>query len=441
MSLLFKKPFFIKLVYPVTGGNPLCRISLFFHKTKTPLVARRVCFISLETKLEDVRLLITRYLFRHLFIVTCAVVAALTAVIWLTQSLKLLELVASADAPALLFFKLVLLTLPKFLEVILPLALVVAVLFTYQRLTADNEIIVMRASGVSPLRLAAPALALAALMTVALLLLTSFVSPLSAVKLLSLRDEVQTKYSTFLLREGVFNTFGDDLTVYLRRRGPQGDLYGLMIHDMREKDTPSVIITAKRGHISTDEDTPSIIVYDGIRQQKNENNNTISRLHFARYTIEIKTLETAAGTRWHKAAERTILQLMHPDAATQLDARQKRGFIAEINSRLAMPFNALGFTAVALACILLGAFSRRGQAKKVVLAAVLVIGLQVLCLALDNLMKQNTAFAVALYAACLGPVVAGIWCLQPAGAQSIARIARLFRRRPAFPAAEKRKGR
>ena len=93
-------------------------------------------------------MLVTRYLFKNLLNATLFTAVTLTLVVWLTQSLKLLELVANSDAPPKLFLQLVGLTLPKFLEIILPLSLVTAVLFMYNKLIMDNEIIVMRACGV-----------------------------------------------------------------------------------------------------------------------------------------------------------------------------------------------------------------------------------------------------------------------------------------------------
>src|SRR5262245_33901695 len=92
-------------------------------------------------------MLMTRYLMKNLLSATLFVALTLTAVIWLTQSLKLLELVANSDAPPLLFLKLVALSLPKFLEIILPLSLVTAILFVYNKMIMDNELIVLRSCG------------------------------------------------------------------------------------------------------------------------------------------------------------------------------------------------------------------------------------------------------------------------------------------------------
>ena len=93
---------------------------------------------------------LTLYLFRHLIVATLFVTAGLTLVIWLTQSLRLLEIVVDGGAPIYLFLQLMLVTLPTFLSIVLPIGLLAAVLFTYNRLTMDSELVVMRAAGLGP---------------------------------------------------------------------------------------------------------------------------------------------------------------------------------------------------------------------------------------------------------------------------------------------------
>src|SRR3954467_4237489 len=146
-------------------------------------------------------MLVTRYLFKNLFNATIFIALTLTLVIWLTQSLKLLELVANSDAPPGLFLKLVAMTLPKFLEMILPLSLVIAVIFTYNRLIMDNEVIVMRACGVDQYALARPAIGLAIMTSLLLTFITTWASPKCFSEVQALRQIIKTQYSAFLLRE------------------------------------------------------------------------------------------------------------------------------------------------------------------------------------------------------------------------------------------------
>src|SRR5215469_9118371 len=109
---------------------------------------------------------IFRYLFQHVAITTLVVVVTLTAAIWLTQSLRFIDWIVNHGLPITTFIYITVLVLPSFLGVILPIALFCSVLFTYQRMQVDSEIVVMRSVGVSPLHLAKPALTMAAIVMV-----------------------------------------------------------------------------------------------------------------------------------------------------------------------------------------------------------------------------------------------------------------------------------
>src|ERR1019366_7723421 len=109
-------------------------------------------FSLLPTRLD-------RYIFRQLFWALIAVTAGLTSLIWLTQSLRFIELVVNRGLSMLVFMQLTGLLIPSFIAVILPITTYVVIQFIYQRLAGDREITVMRAAGLSPFSLARPALA------------------------------------------------------------------------------------------------------------------------------------------------------------------------------------------------------------------------------------------------------------------------------------------
>jgi lipopolysaccharide export system permease protein len=377
-------------------------------------------------------MLLTRYLAKILLTLTAFVAVTLTAVIWLTQSMKILELVANSDAPTSLFLKLVLLSLPQFLEIILPLSLAAAVMFAYNRLSADNELVVMRACGIDHIGLARPALIIAALMTAFLLTLTTYVSPKSTAQLSFLRQTIKAQYSAFLLREGVFNTFGSDLTVYLRRRDSAGALYGLLIHDARDRKNPPVTFIAKKGRIALAGGVPTIQITDGMRQQLDQRSGVVTKLYFSRYAIEIKSLESGTGPPWRDADERTLAELMRPDMTDERDRARRTVFLAKISDRLVTPFNAASFTFIALTALLLGPFNRRGQHRKIAAAAAAVAIAQAANLALVNLMKKNIAFAPGLYIVTFLPLILCPWLLREHGERF---VMDLLRRRRAKEAA------
>src|SRR5277367_6295435 len=91
-----------------------------------------------------------RYILRQLLVALIAVTTALVALIWLTQSLRFVELVVNRGLSLRVFLQLTGLLIPNFVAVILPITTFVVVHFVYQRLSGDRELTVMRAAGMSP---------------------------------------------------------------------------------------------------------------------------------------------------------------------------------------------------------------------------------------------------------------------------------------------------
>ena len=99
---------------------------------------------------------ISRYIFRSTFGAFLLVLLTLTALIWLTQALRDFDLMTSQGQTIVTFLGLTGLAVPVLVLVIAPIALMIAVAHTLNRLATDSEIIVMNAAGLSPLRLFRP---------------------------------------------------------------------------------------------------------------------------------------------------------------------------------------------------------------------------------------------------------------------------------------------
>ena len=80
-----------------------------------------------------------RYILRQCFGVMIFVTAALSAAIWLAQSLRLIDLIVNRGLSIEVFLYLAVLILPRFLDIVLPIGVFIAVLFTFNRLTARER--------------------------------------------------------------------------------------------------------------------------------------------------------------------------------------------------------------------------------------------------------------------------------------------------------------
>lgn len=351
------------------------------------------------------------YLLKNLFIATIFVAITLAFVIFLTQSLRFLEIIINAGAAGSAFLALTSLALPRFFEVILPLSVMAATLFLYNKMTIDSEITAIRATGYSSFSLAKPAIILGLCVTVLLWGITMWVAPISLAKMHNMRHALKSEFATTLFKEGVFNQIGRGLTVYIRERTSEGELAGLMIHDTRDKSAPPSTVLAKRGIIIIDNKGQQVIVFNGSRQTYNPKTGILQRLDFDRYTIDLPGSGPALE-RWAEPDERTITKLLNPDPNNKRDLESLHEFSIEIHRRFTSPLLALSFPLIALSILLLGPIDRRGQGTRIGIAIVIIMIIQGLFLASYNLARNNDAGLILMYTLTFAPIIISTFFLS-----------------------------
>lgn len=371
-------------------------------------------------------MVINRYILKNLAGVCFFVALVLTLLVMLTQSLRFLELIIETGAPPLSFFKMLGLAVPSFLEVILPLSIVTAVIFIYNKMISENELIVLRSSGATQRQLMMPAIYLATIGFIILIVLTMWGAPYSHGKLEALRGELKTQYAGLLLREGVFNPIDKDIMIYMDERTSNRDLKGLLIHDTRDDNSSAITIIAERGEIILREnDLTEVIVYNGKRQSYRPETNSLDILNFKQYTLELENARQTPANRWKKEDERTIFELVNPkDERILKDQTLQNRITAEIHRRIATPFSVFSFVIMALACLLVGAFNRRGHNKRIILATILIIAFESVLITLTNMIEDRLWAIPLLYLAIFIPLAAGIYIVSPAGEAARQKIKR-----------------
>jgi lipopolysaccharide export system permease protein len=353
---------------------------------------------------------ITRYIFRQLALGTVLVSIALAFVVWLTQSLQFQQFIVSKGLSIMAWLNLTLLLLPSFLLTILPAALFFVVLFIYNKLTTDRELVVVQAAGVSRVRLAAPALINAAAATVVGYVLSLFIVPASVKAFKEVQWVLRKDVSQILLREGSFNQLAKGLTVYVRGRGRTGELMGILVHDMRPKDHTETLM-AEQGVISNGADGPRIDLINGNRQTLERGTAKLSVVYFDSYSFEFGALEANTPDRYEDNRERSTFELLGAHPGEGVSLRSATRMRAEGHQRIVGPFTAFGYAIVALSFLLTGAFDRRGQTLRLVAAIGAAIAFQAAALGAMNLAGTDSVFIPLMYAVALLPVAAGLYMI------------------------------
>lgn len=352
---------------------------------------------------------IDRYVFRQLGLALLAVTGGLALLIWLTQSLRFVELVVNRGLSFAVFLQLTGLLLPSFVAVILPITTFVVVQFVYQRLSGDRELTVMRSAGMSNFGVSRPAIGVAVLAVAAAYALNLWIVPASLSSFREFQWEIRNRLAAFLLQEGVFTPVSEDLTVYVRSRTPDGTLRGILVDDRRQKDRSATIL-AESGQLLEGPTGPRVQLINGSRQEIDRQTGRLNMLLFGENTIDLAQTSRAEAARQRDNAEVSIQELLNPAPGT-VSARDAPRWRVEGHKRLATPLTALSYALIALAASLTGAFSRHGSILRPALAILAVVSLLALGLATGNLAARNTALIPLLWLHAIGPGVVAAWIL------------------------------
>ena len=334
-----------------------------------------------------------RYVFRQLFVALLVVTLGLVALIWLTQSLRFVELVVNRGLSFTVFLKLTGLLIPGFVAVILPITCFVVVQFVYQRLASDRELTVMRAAGLSPLALARPALAAAVTMA-AHFALNMWLVPASAASFREYQWEIRNHIAAFLLQEGVFTSVSDELVVYVRAKSADGSLRGIMVDDARDKEHRATIL-AESGRLMDGANGPRMLLENGTRREIDIRTGQLNVLSFKENWLDLAAPARATGARLRDVGEMGIGELLSPPAG--LNPRDTAKWRVEAHKRMVSPLTTLSFTMVALLTVVGGVFRRHGGLLRPFLGIVSVVALVALGLALDSLAVRMNELIPALW--------------------------------------------
>jgi lipopolysaccharide export system permease protein len=347
-----------------------------------------------------------RYLVWQLLLPALIATIAFSGAVWLSQSLRFVDLIVNKGLPLTTFLYFTALLFPSLLLVIIPFALFCAVLFAYHRLSTESELIVMKAVGLSNLQLALPGLLLSGVLMIFGYVNSLYLMPSAFRSFKDLEYQISRDFSHLLLQPSVFNTPVPSLTVYVREATENGKLAGILVHDERTPTLP-VTMMAEEGVLLQGEKGPAFVLQNGNRQEldlTDPKDRSLSILHFKSYTLDLGAAARPPENRKRKPEELYLHELFNPlDETLSDEERQNRA--TEGHKRLTWPLNALVFATIGMTALLLRRHDRQGLWRGMLSAVIAVVVVQALSTASSSLALGNPTFVPLLYIVPLTPVV------------------------------------
>jgi lipopolysaccharide export system permease protein len=318
----------------------------------------------------------------------------MTIVVWLTQSLRLLDLVINRGQSAATFVYLTMLILPSLLVIILPIAYFAGTLYALTKLNTDSELVVMHSAGYSRAQLTVPVMLAAAIVIAMTYLCGLYLMPVGQRAMKDKVLDIRADVGAALLDEGEFNTPSQGLTVFIRELGSDGHIRGVLVHDSRNQKHP-ISYLAESGLLAQTPGGARLIMYDGTIEQSDTSGAHLSMLKFKSYIFDLDQFTGPTRVTDRATSERFLGELFSPDKSVRPQIRA--AYFAEGNNRLAQPLYCIAFGLIALAVITRGRRARGAQALRITMAVFAAAGLRIAGYGVQGLATHHPLFSVLFY--------------------------------------------
>lgn len=262
--------------------------------------------------------------------------AVFTFVLLTHRLLKLSDLVVAKGVPLGAVLKLLGLALPAVLPLLLPVSLLLAVLLAMGRLSADGEVVAMRACGVGLGRNLRPVVVLSALVTAAAAAVSLWLQPMAARSFEgALLDAVRGRISA-TVQTGTFTEVAPGVTLYAERLEGSGLLRNLFLY-LDRGPVRGAWVLASQGRLSDAGGALELDLAGGEVHQYPGKGAPYRRLSFDTYRLRLPL--PAPRDEQPGAEEHATAELWRRIGAGAADRRER----FELHRRLSLPASCLVF--------------------------------------------------------------------------------------------------
>jgi lipopolysaccharide export system permease protein len=332
--------------------------------------------------------LIDRYVLKRVSWPLAAAIMIGMAALLLERLIRLLDLFANRGGPLTIILKMLGNLVPHYLAIAIPAAFFVGILYATLRMSNDSELDVMRASGLSLRRLAAPMMVMAVLLTVASVLILGFLQPYTRYGYRALVYLVtETSWNSAIERGAFFSGFGGK-TILIGDIADGGrSLSRVFIQEIDEEGN-NIALSAQTGELTNDRRTFSLtlVLRDGIRVESKPDGTGGKALEFTELALPLEIVAPEPfRNRGDSESELNFTELVRA-YVEKWPGIGRDDLIAEINYRIV---RALTVLFLPLLAIPIGLTSRRSPTSVRIVAGIALLILYYQALQFGKQMAEN----------------------------------------------------
>ncbi|CAO5674897.1 MAG: hypothetical protein HEEMFOPI_00142 [Holosporales bacterium] len=339
--------------------------------------------------------IIDRYLFKLSLKSLLSLSSIVITIIWLSQSMRSLDLIVNNDAGVFTYLLIVMFLIPELLAVSLPICLLISGMNLFQKLISTHEITILRSSGFSNVRVARPFLILCLCSTIFTTIMSVYVTPFAISKFNVSRHKIEEDVTSSVIHPGAFNKFNQAI-VYVKEISRKGRMQDLYLNVDPTADKNGFTIIAKSGCITKKDGKLRFILNDCTRQDIDKATLKISSAYFENFTYDLSELLKKEHHRHIRPYERSTVDLLKADFVGD-DLILKKRVQTEAHKRILMPWMNVLFGMIITATLLYGDIQRRKRYIKVIIGSVVCVISYVAFLSLIESAQENVIGIYWLY--------------------------------------------
>jgi len=297
--------------------------------------------------------IINRYIFKEIIQPFGIVLFILTFVLLMGKILQLMDLMVNKGVSLLDIAQLILFLMPSFLVFTIPISLLISILIALGRLSSDNELTVLKASGLSLYQITPPILLIAFISFLLTSLTTLFLVPYSNAATKALLFNVARNKASIGIKQKVFNADFNGIVLYAEKVPYDGGfMEGVLVSDQRTSDEPGTII-AKKAFLVSNQKSLSVTLRleNGSTFFVTKNMKNFRKMDFKTYDINLdlqSSLKDTEKMRTKAVKEMTPGELIKNLKSSKHNDKIYRKTAIELYEKFSIPLSCLVFSILAI---------------------------------------------------------------------------------------------
>lgn len=309
-------------------------------------------------------LIYKKYISKNILPTFIMLTVLLTSLVWITQTLRMVHLIDKGIELSY-FLKLIIFIIPSLLFIILPIISVLAVIYTYNNLQNERQLIVLKASGLNNYDIIKPALMIASIVTIIAYFISFHLMPVSYNAMKQKLSDFNRGYVSNIINDRTFNQISKYSNIYVDHKNTDGSLEGIILFDSKIPQNRTILFAKNAKIIASDIYSTEFELTSGMRHSYDKYGK-LTKLYFDHLIVAINNNDRAEQNERNRTSLELFLdEMLWPNK--ELPIKKQKQLIIDGHLRIIWPLFNFAFIFLALSLFLSQPYTRKTKLKQFII--------------------------------------------------------------------------